>query len=263
MPDNEELSNQPNLELSNQPNLKVPITQKISIFFLMPIFIAIIGLIVYEKQLADPSIIATTGGIVLIIFLLTAYLYVRKLVKKQYETFLKMQFMAITDALTQLYTKTHFDSLFQNEMVRAKRYDRVFCCAVVEIDEYNKMKEKYGRQVSDEIFQDTAEILRDDLRATDIIARDSDRYICLLPETDIKPTMFVSKRLRSVIEGEKFDTGSEDGVINLTVSIGITEVKPSAGDELDVHEIIAIADKALVIAKEKGGNTIEFLKNKS
>ena len=248
---------------SDQLKARVSIAQKIGIFFFIPVFVVVTGIIIYEQRLADPGVIALTGLIVLVIFLVTAYLFVRKLVKKQYDAYLKMQLMAITDDLTQLSTRKHFNDMFQNELAKAIRYERVLCCSIIEIDGFDEIKEKYGCQVSDVILQETAESLKDDMRVIDIVAREDDRFLCLLPETGIEPAMFVSKRLRSVIEGETFDTGGDDGTISVTISIGITESNPSSDDVVDLHKIIKIADKALAIAQEKGGNTIEFLNNKS
>jgi len=146
-------------------------------------------------------------------------------------------------------------------MARAIRHERVFCCAFIEIDHFKEIKEKYGSEISDEILQDTAESLRDDLRVIDILARDDDRFICLFPETAIEPALFVSKRLRSVIEGESFDTGGNDGIINITISIGITECNPGSDNEVDILNIIDIADRALIIAIDQGGNRVEYLNN--
>ena len=246
---------------SDQLKARISFAQKIGIFLFIPVFVVVTGIIIYEQKLADPGVIALTGLIVLVIFLVTAYLFVRKLVKKQYDAYLRLQLMAITDDLTQLSTKTHFNTLFQNELAKAIRYERVLCCSIIEIDGFNEIKEKYGSQFSDEMLQETAESLKDDLRAIDVLAREGDRFLCLLPETDIEPGMFVSKRLRSAIEGETFDTDGDDGTISITISIGITESNPGSDDVVDLHKIIKMADKALAIAKEKGGNTIEFLNN--
>ncbi len=248
---------------SDQLKARISIAQKIGIFLFIPVFVIVTGTIISDQKLADPGVIALTGLVVLVIFLVTAYLFVRKLVKKQYDAYLRLQLMAITDDLTQLSTKTHFKTLFQNELAKAIRYERVLCCSIIEIDGFKEIKEKYGCQFSDEMLQETAESLKDDLRVIDVLAREGDRFLCLLPETGIEPAMFVSKRLRSAIEGETFDTGGDDGTISITISIGITESNPGSDDVVDLHKIIKIADKALAIAKEKGGNTIEFLNNKS
>jgi len=246
---------------SNQPIVKISIALKIGIFVLTPVFIVISGFIIYDRQLADPGVIAATGFIIIVIFLAMAYLFVRKLVTNQYQAYLRVQLTAITDELTQLFTRDHFNDLFQNEMARAIRHEKVFCCALIEIDGFMEIKERYESKISDEILQDTAESLRDDLRVIDILARDDDRFICLFPETGIDPALFVSKRLRSVIEGETFDTGGNDGIINITISIGITESNPGSDNIIDILKIIDIADKALTIAIEQGGNRVEYLNN--
>lgn len=144
-------------------------------------------------------------------------------------------------------------------MARARRYDRPICCAIIEIDGFEKIQKEYGHQFSDEILQDTAETIKDDLRVIDILARDDNKFIGLLPETDIKPALYVSKRIRSVVEGETFDFGKDDKPVNITISIGITSSNPCQDKEIDIHKIITIADNALNIAREKGGNRIERL----
>ena len=172
-----------------------------------------------------------------------------------------MELLAITDELTQLFTRDHFNDLLQNEMARAVRHEKVFCCALIEIDGFREIKQKYGSQISDEILQDTAESLKDDLRVIDVLARDDDRCFCLFPETGIEPALFVTKRLRSIMEGETFDTDEKDGIMNLTISIGITESNPGSDNVVDILKIVDIADKALTIAIEQGRNRVEYLNN--
>ena len=242
-----------------QPRVEISIVQKFGIFFLMPAFIVAAGLIIYDKKLADPVIIAATGLIVFVVFLVAIYLIIRKLVKEQYKAYKKLELMSITDELTQLFTKKHFDYLFENEMARARRYDRYLCCAVMEIDDFEKIQQEYGSQFSDEILQDTAETIKDDLRITDMLAHDDDKFFCLLPETDIGPALYVSKRIRAVVEGITFDFEKNDQPVNITISIGITSSNPCQDKEIDIHGIIATANNALITAKEKGGNRIEHL----
>ncbi len=202
---------------------------------------------------------AAVGIIILVILIGIIYLFIRKLVKKRDEAYDKIELMAITDELTQLFNRKHFNSLFENELARTIRNEKNLNCAIIEIDHHKELKDKYGQQLGDEVLQNTAEILRDDLRVYDVIARDDDRFICLFPETDIKPALLVSKRLRSHIEGETFSFGENDETIHITASIGITACKPCLDKEIDIYKIINIADKALDIAKEKGRNRVEYI----
>jgi PleD family two-component response regulator len=63
------------------------------------------------------------------------------------------------------------------------------------------------------------------------------------------------------MEGETFDTDEKDGIMNLTISIGITESNPGSDNVVDILKIVDIADKALTIAIEQGGNRVEYLNN--
>ena len=211
------------------------------------------------NQLVELNIFAAAGIIIFVILITTIYLFIKQLVKKQDEAHNKMELMAFTDELTQLVNRKHFDTLFENELDRAIRHERNLSCAIIEIDYFKEIKDKYGHQLSDEVLRDTAEDLKDDLRAYDILARDDDRFICLLPETNIKSGLYLCKRLRSLVEGETFSSGEDEETIHITVSIGISFCEPCLDKETAIYEIINTADKALNVAKEKGGNRVEYL----
>ena len=71
--------------------------------------------------------------------------------------------------------------------------------------------------------------------------------------------MILAKRLRRLVEGETFDSEKESETIHITVSIGISFCEPCLDKETAIYEIINTADKALNVAKEKGGNRVEYL----
>lgn len=200
-----------------------------------------------------------TAGIIIGFLILTIHLLNKKLVNKQNEVHDNTELMVITDELTQLYNREQFDSLFESELARAMRNESSFSCALIEIDNYKELKDKYGHQLGDVILQDTAEVLKDDLRIYDVIARDGDIFICLFPEMYIEPALIATKRLRSLVENEKFEFGENNEIIRISVSIGLTSCKPSLDKEIDIYKIIKKADKVLDIAKEKGGNRVEYI----
>ncbi len=200
-----------------------------------------------------------TAGIVIGFLILTIHLLIKKLVNKRNEIHDKTNLMVITDELTQLYNREQFDSLFESELARAMRNESNISCALIEIDNYKELKDKYGHQLGDEILQDTAEVLKDDLRLYDVIARDDDRFICFFPETEIESALIVTKRLHSLVENEKFEFGENNEIIRISVSIGLTSFKPILVKEIDIYQIILNADNVLDIAKEKGGNRVEYI----
>ena len=212
---------------------------------------------IHDNQLMQLTIVVT--GIIIGFLILAIHLLNKKLVNKQNEIHDMTNLMVITDELTQLYNREQFDSLFESELARAMRNESNISCALIEIDNYKELKDKYGHQLGDVILQDTAEELKDDLRLYDVIARDDDRFICFFPETEIESALIVTKRLHSLVENEKFEFGENNEIIRISVSIGLTSCKPILVKEIDIYKIILKADNVLDIAKEKGGNRVEYI----
>jgi diguanylate cyclase (GGDEF)-like protein len=239
--------------------VRIPSSQLAGIFILISVLVVIMGLIIYDKQLVDPDVFAASG-IVIIILLLTIFLFAWKLAKRLDEAYNKLKLVAITDGLTQLFNKKHFNTLFENELNRAMRHERDLSCYILGIDHFKIVLDKYGYQFGNEVLQDSADVIKDNSRSTDIVARYArDKFICLLPETNIESAMILSKRLRALVEGETFSFGEDRKIIPVTVSIGVSTYKPSMGKERNINEILNLVDKALNTAKENGRNRVEYL----
>jgi len=248
-----------NNEQSRHTSVRISRVQIVGIFVLISVLVIIMGLIIYDKQLVETDVFATIGMIIVII-LSTIYLFIWNLIKKLDEAYNKIGSMAVTDGLTQLFNKNHFNDLFKNELSRAIRHERYLSCIVLDIDSFMKIIDKYGHQFGNEVLQDTAEVIKDNSRTSDIVARyDRDKFICLLPETEIESAMILSKRLRRLVEGETFSFGENNETIPVTICIGVTSYKPSMGKDIDIYNLMNIADKALSVAKEKGSNSVEYL----
>jgi len=243
-------------EQSNLSRIGMPVSKKTGLLVLtIFVFGVFTGLIIADKQLVDRDIFSVLG---IIIFILTIYLFVTKLS----DAYNKITSMTTTDELTQLFNRKHFDYLFENELARARRYKNNLCCAIIEIDYHNEIKEKYGYRFRDEILKDTAEILKDEVRVSDILGRDDNGFICFLPETSFKSALYVFKRLRSIMEWETINYDENDEAIRITLSIGLAYCNPCFDKEINITTIINIAYEALGIAKEKGRNRVEYLYTK-
>jgi len=173
--------------------------------------------------------------------------------------------MSNMDELTHLYKRQFFDTLIESELGRAKRHDRNLSCAVIEIDNINNIKDKYGDQFCDLVVQDIGEIFTDDTRVHDICARYGKySFVSLMPESDLESALFASKRLLGLIQKCKFELEGTNESIRITVSIGLVSCKEYFEEEIDTYKIFDMVGKALHIAKENGGNRVEcFLNNSS
>ncbi len=213
------------------------------------------------KSLAEPGIFSAT---VLIILIITISILTIRIIQKKREMHRRIETMSTMDDLTHLYKRKFFDTLIEAELERAKRHDRNLSCAIIEIDNINEIKEKYGDQFCDSVVQDIGEIFTDDTRVHDICARYGKySFASLMPESDIESALFACKRLLGLIQRCKFDLEGINETIDIAVSIGLVSCKEYFKEDIGIDRIFNMAGKALVIAKENGGNRVECFSNEN
>jgi len=217
------------------------------------------------KNFVESSIFSAATFIIFIILLVTIYILTKSLIEKKKESHRRIKAMSNMDELTHLYKRKFFDTLIESELGRAKRHDRDLSCAVIEIDNINEIKDKYGDQFCDSVVQDIGEIFTDDTRVHDICARYGKySFVSLMPESDLDSALFASKRLMGLIQRSKFDLEGTNETIRITVSIGVVSCKEYFEEEIDIDKVFDMAGKALDIAKENGGDRVEcFVNNNS
>ena len=243
----------------NKYEKRVPLGLTIFVFGMTAVLMTTMALIIYHSHLYEPAALAAMGIIILIVLLITLFLFIRKVLKQLDQAHDQIEFMTITDDLTQLINRKHFNDLIRIEVSRARRYERSLSCLMLGLDNFRKINEKYGLQCGDRILKEVAEVIRENSRITDVRARDhGDKFVCLFPETDFESTFYLAKRLLALVERSEFLYGDEFKTIHITTSIGITSCKPSSTQEIDAQQLIQMADKALDIAKQNGKNRVEY-----
>jgi len=170
----------------------------------------------------------------------------------------ELQELAVRDYLTGCFNRRYFTEILQIELKKSSRYDKSFGCIMLDVDDFKKINDNYGHPFGDEVLKQIADILRDNLRESDIIGRyGGEEFIALLPNISQRVELEqICERIRKKVEKTFFKTDS--GNINTTVSIGasLCEGKKS-GSNCD--DIISNIDKALYKAKWDGKNCCRLI----
>ena len=173
--------------------------------------------------------------------------------KKSLDSAVALSFM---DSLTDIYNRRYFQYFLKNEFARSFRYKRDFSCAIIDLDKFKRINDKFGHQKGDAVLQKTASILMRNIRNSDIACRyGGDEFAILFPETDSAGAYNAVERIREcVLEEEK------DQDYAMTVSCGISSFSETTKK---FDDLVERADKALYAAKQKGRNqTKVFVLNK-
>lgn len=177
-------------------------------------------------------------------------------VKDQLENQLKdVEQKAITDGLTGLFNRRHFNELLDKEFSRAKRFNEPLSCLMLDIDHFKDVNDTYGHPAGDSVLSEIAVILKGDVRMIEVAARyGGEEFVLLLPRTKAGEAVKPATRLLEGISAHHFKDLPPDRV--LTISIGIAGLPDSL--IASKENLVKCADFALYKAKRAGRNRIEL-----
>ncbi|MDD4855668.1 MAG: diguanylate cyclase [Sulfuricurvum sp.] len=157
--------------------------------------------------------------------------------------------LSITDKLTGLYNRQKTDIILMNEQKKVSRYTDHHCALMmIDVDNFKAINDTAGHQAGDRVLYYLANIMKTNLRNTDILGRwGGEEFIAILPHTTSDEAMVVAENLRCKVEEFSFGLGH-----SVTISIGVGEFMK---DE-SVHECVGRVDTALYMAKERGRNKV-------
>lgn len=170
------------------------------------------------------------------------------------QAYTKFEQLAKTDALTGManrYAANQDLAAFHQRV--SFEFDH-FCLAVLDVDFFKNINDRYGHQTGDLVLQFVAKWLTDSVRPKDSVYRwGGEEFLIVLPDTDEAQAMQACSRIRQLIESSEIDSMNEPKeTFYITVSIGISGFH--RGDSLDA--LLARADHALYQAKEQGRNRV-------
>ncbi len=158
---------------------------------------------------------------------------------------------AITDALTGLFNRGHFDRRLTQEVALARRLGIPLSLVLVDIDHFKSYNDAYGHPAGDALLRRVAEVMKGTSRETDIWARyGGEEFAAILPGVDKSGSRAFAERVRLAVRSL--------GIVGpdrrkVTVSLGAATFPE---DATLVTELIVRADRALYAAKHAGRNRV-------
>lgn len=157
---------------------------------------------------------------------------------------------ATRDPLTQVANRAEFDRVFEL-FISTHRQQRVPCSLMIcDLDKFKRINDTYGHQAGDEAIKTMATLLKSSCRPGDLVARyGGEEFVMLCADCDNAAAARRADELRKRLEQTP---QAALGGRNITASFGVTEIQPGDTSETMLRR----ADRGLLIAKEKGRNTV-------
>ena len=139
---------------------------------------------------------------------------------KKVSLYERVQTLAITDGLTNIYVRRHFLERLNEEVARSRRHHLKLSVLMIDIDHFKQCNDTYGHLVGDIILRDIVRIMKEQVRQIDLVGRyGGEEFVIALPDTNKASAGGIAERLRQSIEKHEFK--AYDETITTTVSIGL------------------------------------------
>jgi diguanylate cyclase (GGDEF)-like protein/PAS domain S-box-containing protein len=163
--------------------------------------------------------------------------------------------LALTDGLTGLANRRHFDQHLATEWRRGKRARQPLSLLMLDVDLFKAYNDSYGHQRGDSCLKQIAESCMDVVsRPGDLVARfGGEEFVVTMPNTESDGAMRVAEDICDALRSRRLPhNGSPLGIV--TISIGCATLTPAFGKH--APDLIEIADHALYAAKHNGRNQV-------
>ncbi|MFZ2542345.1 MAG: diguanylate cyclase [Gallionella sp.] len=164
---------------------------------------------------------------------------------------LMLHSLMVRDSLTGLLNHTTIKDRLSDEVARAKRQNKPLSFAMVDIDNFKRVNDTYGHSVGDGVIKSLSRLLKQRLRASDLVGRyGGEEFAVVLIDTDEATAMNVLNALRN--DFSLLLHLSEQHEFSVTFSCGVAEISQFP----DANRLSDAADKALYKAKHAGRNQV-------
>ncbi|USD68069.1 diguanylate cyclase [Vibrio sp. SCSIO 43136] len=159
---------------------------------------------------------------------------------------------ATEDALTGLHNRRYLENFLQNVQTQDQKHDSRFTLALLDLDHFKSINDRYGHSVGDEVLKETSRRLNHAIRRGDLLVRwGGEEFLCFMEHGDASPTALI-ERLNIVINKAPFTTSI--GPVDVTASIGAVSGASQKSLINNWQQYLSAADELLYEAKSNGRN---------
>lgn len=170
-----------------------------------------------------------------------------------YKTKSMLEKMTITDELTGLHNRRHFNDILSDKINSAKRSDEMLALAIIDVDHFKKYNDTYGHPAGDQVLIALANLFKETMkRSDDVLFRLGGEEFALLykPKGEAE-AIDLLEQIREAVEAIVYDEKVQS---TITISAGLYIIKPQKAQSFE--QVYKSADELLYQAKELGRNRV-------
>ncbi|MEM8812689.1 MAG: GGDEF domain-containing protein [Pseudomonadota bacterium] len=178
----------------------------------------------------------------------------KRQIQEMQESLEAIRFESLTDELTTLANRKHFDQSLERAIADAEVTDEPLSLLMTDIDHFKKFNDTFGHQTGDQVLRLVALAVKQNVKGQDIACRyGGEEFGVILPMTNLKQAISVAENIRkSVMSKELVKRSTGENLGRITISIGVSTFhKPDTPQTM-----IERSDQCLYAAKRAGRNRV-------
>jgi len=166
----------------------------------------------------------------------------------------RLERMATVDPLTGTATRQAFEMLAGQGIREATRDREEVSVVFFDLDHFKQVNDRFGHLVGDDVLREMVEIVRETLRAADLVSRwGGEEFVLWLRACPRDQAIKLAEKVREAVAAHTFNAAGD--AFNVTVSLGVTQYRQGESIEQTLERV----DEALYAAKAKGRNRVEAI----
>ncbi len=169
---------------------------------------------------------------------------------------IRLHRVSVTDPLTGAYNREFLQRRLPHEMDAARTRGEPLAVAMVDVDHFKSINDRFGHEVGDRVLAEVSRRLRRAIRKEDLLVRyGGEEFLVVLPRAGAERAAEIGERMRRKMQAEPIAAVTE--AIEVRVSVGVAQHRRPADSSETTTELVSRADQALYSAKRNGRNRVE------
>ena len=159
----------------------------------------------------------------------------------------KLQVIASHDQLTGLANRRLLNET-TSFLIRQEKQGKGFAALMYDVDYFKKVNDQYGHKVGDMVLKEITEVVRTQIRRSDVLGRwGGEEFVCLFENTSLLDATYIAERIRWAVDQHQFSYAG-----HVTISIGVVAYHSGESEE----KLFIRLDRMLYRAKNGGRNRV-------
>lgn len=172
---------------------------------------------------------------------------------KQERALMRLYEETTVDALTRVYNRRFIDRRFDEELAYALRHTSELSLVMLDVDYFKHVNDRHGHMAGDVVLRSIAEVITDQLRTEDVLARyGREEFLVLLRGIPHSGATSVAERVRVAVQNAQVRVGRL--ALRVTLSAGVASLGSCPSNSKE--ELLAQVDERLYRAKHQGRNQV-------